>query len=62
MIENEAQLKLAYEALGNLETALEALRLRMEKENPKLFEAFANNSYRKDIEAIKADIEQYENR
>ena len=62
VIQNEAQLHLAYEALNDLETALEALRLRMQKENPKLFKAFAESAYRKDIRKIKAEIYEYENK
>jgi hypothetical protein len=58
MIQNDEQLAHAQEARNRLESALRALRARVEPENPALFSAMAED-YRNAVAAIRRDIDLY---
>jgi hypothetical protein len=58
MIESHAQLEQARGALVRVENALAALRLRVERQNPGLFAAMAED-YRSNIMQIRSEIDAY---
>jgi len=58
MIQNEPQYRQARQALEHLETALAALRRRVEPANPELFKAMAQ-SYLSEIESIRREIDVF---
>src|SRR5438093_7768953 len=58
MIETDAQLEHARQALSRLEGALKALRDRVYSDNPELFEAMAQD-YLAGIQQIRGEIDGY---
>ena len=58
MVENDAQLDQAREALGQLERAVQALHARFGREKKALFAAMAED-YRTNILRIRTEIDAY---